>query len=273
MNSELIKIFDRLCYGKQPSNVFSDLLTVTIAQFCPPPHYQTEHSEAVKRLEKKDLINQFVFSLVKEYQSGIEHSGWCDPWGDLYMELSSKYKAQAMGQYFSPDSICTFMAQLTHGMDEHKPGKTFHDPACGSGRMLLAVKSIFPESYFFAADLDHICCKMTAVNFAFHGCIGEVVQHNTLTDPNGLIQGWKVANIGLPIPAILPMTKEESYICSGNTWFDVYGGIEALLSSIKAVETIQQEPEPEPVREVPVRLEPVFDKVIEKVEQMELSLF
>ncbi len=30
-----------------------------------------------------------------------------------------------------------------------------------------------------------------------------------------------------------------------------------------------QEPEPEPVREVPVRLEPVFDKVIEKVEQMD----
>lgn len=268
MNKDLLKTFEKLSYAQQPAAVFSDLLTVVIAQFCPPPHYQSEHAEAVKRLGKKDLINQFVYALVQEYQSGIIDKGWCDPWGDLYMELSSNYKSQSMGQYFTPVDICSMMAKMSIGEEEQISDKRINDPACGSGRTLLAAKAFHPNNYFFGEDLDPICCKMAVVNFAFHGCIGEVVEHNTLAGPKELFQGWKIANIGLPLPAVLPLKKEESYICSGVNWFDPVAEMtKRFKEAVNQVENLCKESE-EPVRDVKA---PVFDKVIEKVEQ--LSLF
>ena len=54
--------------------------------------------------------------------------------GESYMQLSSRSKASALGQFFTPMPICVLMAQIV----EVEPGKTICDPACGSGRTLLA---------------------------------------------------------------------------------------------------------------------------------------
>lgn len=263
MSSNLIKTFDRLCYGKQASDVFYDLLTVTLTQFCPPPHGKEEHAEAVKRLERKELINEFFFSLVKEYQAGIDRNGWCDPLGGLYMDITGQYKAQRMGQYFTPVHLCDLMAKM-QCQSESRIGLIVNDPTCGSGRTLLAFHANCPGNYMFAEDLDPICCRMAVVNFAFHGCIGEVIQHNTLSDPKGLISGWRVANIGFPVPAVIPMKKEESFICSGVEWFwsDIERMRKTLSQARKLVDSTKEERKPDVV----IKAKEEYKEVVEQLE-------
>lgn len=270
MDKELLKIFDKLCYSKQATDVFSDLLSVTIAQFCPPPFYKDEHAAAVARLGKKELINEFIYTLIKGYQAGIECEGWCDPWGDLYMEISGQYKARGMGQFFTPVHLCDMTVKLQHQGDQ-RMGLLVNDPACGSGRFLLAFHANFPGNYMFAEDLDPVCCKMTVVNFAFHGCIGEIIQHDTLRDPKGLDQGWKVASVGYPVSAVLPLVKEQSYICAGVNWFDPYANVRALLNAAPAAAEPAEIPVDITTEEPECQM--VYDYRAESVEQMELSLF
>lgn len=215
---ELFKIFDRLCYSHSAGNVFDDLLTITLSQFVPFGLMEEEHRQAVNRLEKGELISDFVSTLIKDYESAVSERGWFDPLGDLYMEITGHYKTSGLGQFFTPQHLCSLMAQMQIG--EGIENKRIADLACGSGRTLLAVKAIAPNNYFFGEDIDLICCKMSSINFAVHGCIGEIVNHDTLAGPKEMRRGWKIANIGLPIPAILPLRKEESFICSGVNWFD-----------------------------------------------------
>lgn len=53
------------------------------------------------------------------------------------------------------------MTQVGHTIE---PGKKVNDPACGSGRMLLAVAKLSRSSLLYGADLDITCCKMALLN-------------------------------------------------------------------------------------------------------------
>ena len=85
----------------------------------------------------------------------------------------------ANGQFFTPEHVCTMIAQMTMG--EETKDKTIMDPACGSGRMLLSAAKISRRNYFFGADLDSRCSKMCAINLCLNGLIGEVAFMNSLT--------------------------------------------------------------------------------------------
>lgn len=85
----------------------------------------------------------------------------------------------AHGQFFTPPHVTDMMAQMTVG--EEAKEKTIMDPACGSGRMLLSAAKVSRRNYFFGADLDNRCCKMTAINLCLNGLIGQVAWMNSLT--------------------------------------------------------------------------------------------
>ena len=134
-------------------------------------------------------------------------------WGDLFMELTPK--GGARGQFFTPSEICNLMAE-SQVDTSHEPDKVcgafgkrvlVGDPAAGSSRNLLAVHARYARDgkrapYLVAEDIDLMCCKMSAINMMVHGCFGEVICHNTLTDPKGLLLGFLV-NEGLyPMPGM-----------------------------------------------------------------------
>lgn len=52
--------------------------------------------------------------------------------------------------------------------------QTVAEPACGSGRLILAANNINPAIYVVANDLDRVCTKMCALNMCLNGTIGEV---------------------------------------------------------------------------------------------------
>ena len=60
------------------------------------------------------------------------------------------------------------------------PKRTVCDPACGSGRMLLAVAEINPHWAFYGQDVDLRCVRLTTLNLAFRNLYGYVTWGNSL---------------------------------------------------------------------------------------------
>lgn len=149
-------------------------------------------------------------ALIAEYKKGIERDGWCDPLGDTFMDLIKGIQAYR-AQFFTPEGICNLMTDLT--LDPAKERKKrlcgvygyriiINDPTAGSSRNLLAAKAKYADKteeeqpYFVAEDIDPLCVKMSALNLCVHGCYGEAVCHDTLTEPDKCRFGY-IVNIGI----------------------------------------------------------------------------
>ena len=139
------------------------------------------------------------------------HGEMIDILGDLFQGAITYGEA---GQFLTPQPLCRAMAQMTihdegsgedqteatdsmppvdapHADDpcdessvsarstdnkpiERPPRRTVCDPACGSGRMLLAVAEINPHWLFVGQDVDLRCVRLTALNLAFRNLHGYV---------------------------------------------------------------------------------------------------
>ena len=119
-----------------------------------------------------------------------------DLFGQLYEQMFLlKSKASANGQFFTPDSLCRLMSDITDADVEEKISKRglvrVNDPACGSARTLLAHfmkkthdnRALSLLYYYEAADIDLPTCKMAACNMMIHGMQGRVVCQDQLLLP------------------------------------------------------------------------------------------
>ena len=102
----------------------------------------------------------------------------------------SKRGQQYLGQFFTPVSICELMVLCTR-TEKGATGKCISDPTCGSGRLLLAYQVHFPGNYLVGEDISRTCCMMTVCNMLIHGCVGEVICHDSLM-ADKFTDGWKV---------------------------------------------------------------------------------
>lgn len=129
---------------------------------------------------------------------GINMSGAYDFFGTMYEEVvKGKFKSSAMGQFFTPLSLCQLMAEITYSPEM----RTVNDCACGSGRLLLAHFMKSDKSkwyYYYAEDLDPVCVKMCALNFMIHGMLGQVVHHDALMQD--FLGAYEVNEIKWPFP-------------------------------------------------------------------------
>lgn len=133
-----------------------------------------------------------------------------DVLGDLFEGGISYGEA---GQYFTPMNICRLNARLILGEQESDDQQTFdeittpesetadiplvvpapnerksvYDPACGSGRMLLAVAEVHRGWTFVGRDVDLRCVRMTCLNMALRNLYGYVIHGNSLKDEVKLV--------------------------------------------------------------------------------------
>lgn len=196
--------------GFNPLNVFNDFLTFIIHGFslgAPPLHsWKYKRQQNVVFMQMVAEWTQIMKRQVKE------DTDWFDPFGDLYMALVSGSSQQAQGQFFTPEHICNFMVLCTN-TGEKKTGQRFNDPTCGSGRLLLAYHVQNLGNYLIGEDINQTCCLMTVCNMLIHGCVGEVIWHDSL-NPKNFMGGWKVNPIltWAHIPTIQKMSLEEYQI-------------------------------------------------------------
>lgn len=159
-----------------------------------------------------DLFRALVNTMADNMAEDLD---WFDALGSLYEQIASNSKASFLGQFFTPPTVCDFMAQIQAPLEEcgeKKTGLTVNDPACGSGRTLLAFNKVAPGNYLVGQDVDVICTKMTAINLALHGCKGQALNGDSLR-PDHFSFGYeinpRIFTLG-GMPHIVPITQEQS---------------------------------------------------------------
>jgi hypothetical protein len=197
------EIMDRLSARHGVHQIFSDFLTLLICAFS---HGKMEglYLETINRYEKPEAydFSEALASLVIEMTG--DGSGMVDVLGTYFEENVSHGRN---GQFFTPKQICDLLARM------NKPdrfGSRILDPACGSGRMLLAMGKLNRFALFYGADVDANCAKMTVINLCLNGLFGEVAWMNSLT--NEFYGAWEIMPTVKGIPRIREITSRESYI-------------------------------------------------------------
>ncbi|EHJ9981300.1 N-6 DNA methylase [Vibrio parahaemolyticus] len=165
-----------------------------------------------EQLEMPKLVGMLVCA--------FEESGHCDLLGEMYMgmEISSKN----LGQFFTPYSLSKVCAKLTLDRTAIETQKyvTTHEPACGSGGMIIAQADVmFEEKYnpqkqllAYCVDVDQTAAMMCYIQLALWGIPAVVTIGNTLTmqfsrtmlTPMYHLGGWafkEMAGNQLAVPA------------------------------------------------------------------------
>lgn len=145
--------------------------------------------------ENEDYIN-LVSLWCEMVAEEMEKGNAFDLFGQLYEQMFLlKSKASSNGQFFTPDSLCRLMADITYPVNEENNTKNgfirVNDSACGSARTLLAHfmkkthdnRALSGLYYYEAADIDLPTCKMAACNMMIHGMQGRVVCQDQLLLP------------------------------------------------------------------------------------------
>lgn len=179
-------------------------------------------------------LNDMFVALVNTMAEHTSDGGWYDALGSLYQVIASRNKCSWLGQFFTPPAVCDLMAQMQAG-DVADDATTANDPACGSGRTLLALNAIRPGLYIIAQDLDPICTRMAAINMALHGIKGQALNGNSLK-PDDFSFGYEINprlyTLG-GIPHTLPITREQSY--AWQMWQSHLKAISAAKTDPKAI--------------------------------------
>lgn len=177
LQKQFANTFDLLARCHSVHNVFDDFLHCTINSFCLnyPRTYMDPICKRYTQEERHDfgkLIQLWIQILDKNIP---DDQSWFDFFGHFYEELSLT-KTRGFSQFFTPQSLCTMMVELTSPAERQH----LYEPACGAGRMNLAAHAINPRMFHVANDMDYTCVMMSACNFMAHGIRGIVTCEDAL---------------------------------------------------------------------------------------------
>ncbi len=211
--TQLQKSLDQITAGRHNIlSVFDDFLQMSICAFS-FGKMEDEYEQIAKRYDPNEvkLFGQCLGAMIIDYEENSNEEGsWCDVLGEYFETNNSDKQASRSGQFFTPDSICRLMAEMTDSANDEVGIKSINDCACGSGRNLIAHARQRPmniySSYYIGQDLDYRCVKMCVLNMVMYGMTGMVIHMNTLSLK--VYRGYRIALTGKG-SVITPMDKEE----------------------------------------------------------------
>lgn len=216
-NSSFAESILRIAQRFSLTHVFDDFLTMAMAASTQNIHtglslYEDEYLNTIARYKDSDL--RFLFQdalgyLIAEMNTRLGSSEGNDVLGEFFEQHISNGRN---GQYFTPYHICKFMTQLNYSIvpeGEEKRVLRILDPACGSGRMLLAAHHTFgPGHEYYGIDIDRTCVKMAALNLFLHGMWNSEVMCANGLSPNDFVVSYYISF--LPLGIFKVEQKEES---------------------------------------------------------------
>lgn len=173
-----------VAYRHGVSTVFDDFLTMALCAFS---HGQKEelYMETISRYHKNEVqqLANALGALIMAYDRESQDGQWCDILGRFFEEHNGKFGRDARGQFFTPESLCDMMAQLTQGNEPVKD-RRIGDCCVGSGRTLIALDRTQPDNrlhnFYVGQDIDGRCAKMFAFNMKMYGMKGVSIHMDTL---------------------------------------------------------------------------------------------
>lgn len=246
---EFLDIFKTLCYSRMPWQVWTDLMTAIACSISNAIDRSPEHYERREK-EYESCINQIgsfeltcrIFEIIV---IALENEPEQDFLGKMYMNLNlgNHWK----GQFFTPYSICSLMAESTLGnIDDQIEEQGFIsicDPACGAGATLIASANRLKRSkynfqnhvLFVGQDIDRIVGLMCYIQLSLLGCPGYICIGNTFTDP-------------LTGPALFPQEKEGQELWympmfQADTWVyrRMFKMIDSMGGTVTTKKTVEKE--------------------------------
>jgi type I restriction-modification system DNA methylase subunit len=214
--AQILDKFEKFCaeyQGVGQDKVFIDLVDSMMYIGSLGKLQLEEYNRACKLYGSKEL-KEIIFEISEASE------GFNDVLGEIYMHISSKYKSQSLGQYFTPNHIVDLGA-LILGIENNLEGAAMTDPAgCGSGRNILGMaKKVGQERYkhfFEGADVDLLCVKMCLVNCQMQTIPARVFHANPLEGTTWAVYDIKMMYYTLTKPAIymgvitkLPQSEAE----------------------------------------------------------------
>lgn len=174
--------------GDRPGQVWSRYLKIVFS-ILSYGQRETLYLEAIKphrdNQEVLDLYAEAFGRMVNDYGRGRRYA---DHLGEYHMSLQSVKGAQFSGEYFTPMVVAELIADVSVGVSAPPIPFMMHEPACGSGRMILATaKALEERGYPVSAmqatawDLSVHCFHMTYINLTLWGIPAKVTHGNTLS--------------------------------------------------------------------------------------------
>jgi type I restriction-modification system DNA methylase subunit len=152
-----------------------------------------DEARLIKEREQWEERERKDFELAREaLVEQMEARPFTDMLGELHMEWGSKGDQQWHGEFYSPTEICRMMARCLIGDASNLKDKnpvTLMEPACGSGRMMLAAaealkeQGISPQRLAVTCiDTSDMACDMTIINLTLWGIPARVIHGNALSN-------------------------------------------------------------------------------------------
>lgn len=167
---EFISKLSNLDRSKSVSTVFNDFLTLSCCSLA-----QTVYRSDILEQKYLNIIKTYTKEQAEEFSKllaflvlGLEQAPQ-DFLGQVFMSLN--LGSQANGQYFTPYSVCKFMAEINFTEIETIQNNqliTLSEPCCGSGGIIIAFAEALKEQgynyqhqlFVEAIDIDETCFKM-----------------------------------------------------------------------------------------------------------------
>lgn len=180
-------------YG--PTAVFADAVAMMAYSFHNAAHFRQDLEDKYMGVAKKygkEELEQFA-ELLGLIVKGLEER-FCDFLGECYMKLGQGNKHA--GQFFTPYDASRFCAELAYNEAsvkraiEERGYVSIHEPACGSGGMIVAMLEVLKardinfqrQALIVASDIDSRCAHMCYVTLSLLGAPAIVRIANTLTN-------------------------------------------------------------------------------------------
>lgn len=177
------KELDSVCaQGHRRWQVFVDWVALMFWAF---QHDDDEYLAVMKRYSRDnqgkpkgrrpaDHFANAMGALLMHMRAANEESLGC-----LYEEYAANHFT---GQFFTPASVATLMAQL---VGEAPKAGLINDPACGAGVMLVSMAKQMEckdvdQSLFVGVDVDLCCVQMATLNMMFFNLPALVIHGDTL---------------------------------------------------------------------------------------------
>ena len=157
-----------------------------------------------KELGRNDVFGQgrnreHYLRALRLFEEQMDHNRFVDLIGTVHQELRGIRSMGSSGAFYTPievsrvcASITTKEAEVVDAVDT-RGVFTVADPACGSGRTLLAFaekhEKHLPDLRFYAQDVEKNACRMVFINMTFCGMAGQILHGNTLSGE--VFGGWR----------------------------------------------------------------------------------
>ncbi len=177
-------------YAHDINVLWADMLEV-IARTLQNAMFQVEkEKEIIARIcakyDPKENIRDFFAEILADLVIAMERHPFTDILGPIHMNLASN---EALGQFFTPQSLCDLMNELVMQpkQEETDNTHTFYEPACGMGAIALSHAKyaqrdgVLNKTQFSCVDIAPNCVYGTYIQLALNGIAARVYCANTLS--------------------------------------------------------------------------------------------